>query len=482
MVDLPLGPLAPDLPDLNMTTTRTARNVLPTVNGWKPMPSLQRYSGASALGVTARGLVMAREAGGSFATFAGSAAKLWKFSGTSWSDYTRLSGGAYACAATDLWRYAQWGDQLIAVNPNDAPQKINIDSGTAFTALGGTPPQARNVSIVGPVVVLSGLTGDPYSIHHSAIEDFEGWTVGTGLSDVQDFKDGGFVTGVAGGEVGFIFQEYAIRRMVFQPGSDYTFTIEKVVDGKGCVAPYGLITIAGTAFFIAEDGVYSYGDNGINPLGQQRVNDWFLASIDTARMNQILAVNDPFRPRIYWHAYASASSTAYDFCLGYDWFLDRFFQGQISGQVFGASAVPATGIDSISGNIDTMTTSFDSRIYQGGRPAFAGFDTSGYLSFLDGPNMEATIETAEITPLKGWRSFTQFAEPIVDTAAAVVSVATRERMQDDPVQNAECPVEEDGFASILASGRYQRFTLRIPAAETWTTAQGLGIEAVAQGR
>lgn len=482
MVDLPLGPFSPDMPDLNMTVTRTARNVIPTVNGWRPMPSLQRYSTASALAADALGLFMAREVGGSFGTFAGTATKLYKFNGSSWDDVSRTVGGNYACSTSDRWRWAQWGDQLIAVNPNDAPQKIDVDSGTNFAALGGTPPQARDVAVVGPTVVLSGLTSNPYSIHHSAIEDFEGWTVGTGLSDVQDFKDGGFVTGVAGGEVGYILQEYAIRRMVFQPGSDYVFTIEKVVDGKGCVSPYGYISVAGTVFMIAEDGVYAYGPNGINPLGQQRVNDWFLASIDTARMDQILAVADPFRPRIYWHAYSSASSTVYDFCLGYDWFLDRFFEGEITGQVFGSSAIPVVGIDSLSGNIDTMTVSFDSRVFAGGRPAFAGIDSSRYLSFLDGSNMEATLETAEITPLKGWRSFTQFVEPIVDTSAAVVSVATRERLQDTPVQLPECPIEEDGFVSILASGRYQRFTLRVPAGEDWTTAQGLGIEAVAQGR
>jgi hypothetical protein len=38
-------------------------------------------------------------------------------------------------------------------------------------------------------------------------------------SDFQDFPDGGIVRGVAGGEYGVIFQETAMRRMTYAPGS-----------------------------------------------------------------------------------------------------------------------------------------------------------------------------------------------------------------------------------------------------------------------
>jgi transcription-repair coupling factor (superfamily II helicase) len=80
-----------------------------------------------------------------------------------------------------------------------------------------------------------------------------------------------------------------IRRMRFLPGSDYVFQFEKVVDGKGSISPYGFESVAGTVFFLAEDGFYSYAGVGLSPIGDKRVNAWFLAAADGADFKALAA-------------------------------------------------------------------------------------------------------------------------------------------------------------------------------------------------
>lgn len=480
-MDIPLGDWRPDISDLNRTFASQAKNVVPLGIGYGPVPSMQAYS-ASALAARAYGLFAGRKSAASWALYAGTLTKLYLLSGSSWSDASRLAGGNYNVSSTEFWRFAQFGTYVYATNVNDALQRIDVDSGTNFAAVGGSPPQARNIAVVGDFVVLSSLSSDPYKIHWSAINDPTGWTIGTSLSDVQTFGDGGRVAGVAGGEVGYVLQEYAIRRMRFQPGSDYVFTFERVVDGKGCVSPYGFVAVAGTVYFVAEDGLYSYSGQGLNPLGAQRVNDWFLDNADTSRLNQVMAFADPFRPRIYWAFYSSANSAYFDRVLAYDWSLDRFSWFEATAEVWGQAATPGIGLDSISGTLETLTTSFDSRSYEGGRLGVSAFSSSHVLSFLDGSNTEATLETAEVTPYGEGRGLTTYVRPVIDTTAALVSVAARETFQATSSYGSEAGLNAIGQAPLRAGGRYHRYKVRVPAGSDWTIAEYVSIEPVSQGR
>ena len=52
--------------------------------------------------------------------------------------------------------FEQSGPTLFAVNVNDAPQLIDIDSGANFAVLPGSPPRATNVKAIGDFLLLSG--------------------------------------------------------------------------------------------------------------------------------------------------------------------------------------------------------------------------------------------------------------------------------------------------------------------------------------
>jgi hypothetical protein len=254
------------------------------------------------------------------------------------------------------------------------------------------------------------------------------------------------------------------------------------VDGKGCISPYGFCSVAGVVFFLSEDGFYSYSQDGLVPLGASRINKWFLANSDTARVNQVLCVADPVQPIIYWHFYASSSSTSYDTVLIYDWSLDRFTYAETAGQIFAGAATPGVSLDSLSGSIDAMTVSFDSRAYLGGRPTMACIGTDKNLAFLSGSNLAATLETAEthvVDPSK--RGFINQVYLRTDSTDAAVSVGMRDRVQDAVVYGSTATAEETGWASVRASGRLGRFQMTIPAGSTWSHAQGVDFEAKPDG-
>ena len=180
----------------------------------------------------------------------GTLTKLYKLNRTTkaWDDFTRVSGGNYALDRR--WGFVQFGDNLVAFNVGDLTQSIAITAGTNFAALAGSPPQARYGAVVKDFLVLGNLSSSqPNVIHWSAQNNITGWTVGTDQSDVQTFPDGGEVTGILGGEVGFIFQTEMVRRLTYV-GPPIIFQIDEIADKRGCEAPFSLVRIGDTAFYL----------------------------------------------------------------------------------------------------------------------------------------------------------------------------------------------------------------------------------------
>src|SRR5262249_40700806 len=123
---IPVAEYLPDQPAF-MGGAGEALNVLPAVRSYRPFPSFSAYS-TTPLSARAQGAFYTRASDGTAKQFAGDATRLYQLSGAAWADASRLSGGAYACAADDVWDFVQFGGLAIAVNGTDAPQKFVLDS------------------------------------------------------------------------------------------------------------------------------------------------------------------------------------------------------------------------------------------------------------------------------------------------------------------------------------------------------------------
>lgn len=334
---LAIGDYRPDVSDYEGQATKNILNVIPRGDGYGPFPSFSSYT--AALPSVCRGAFYALKSDGTVVTFAGTSTKLYKLNNIdyTWADVS-LSGGAYgALTSTAQWQFAQTGNLVFATQANAVLQVFDLSSATAFGNALGSPPQAAYISVVGRFLVLSGLLSTPYRIQWSGLNSFNAstsWTSGINSSDFQDFPDGGIVRGVAGGEAGIIFQDQAIRRMSYVPGSPIIFQIDRITQDKGLYAPYSIIRAGERIFFYAGQGFHKI-EPGSMPvqIGREKVDRTFLADLDNGNLQLFMGAADPRSTRVYW-AYKSASGAigAYDKLLGYDFLLDRFFPVSLTGE------------------------------------------------------------------------------------------------------------------------------------------------------
>lgn len=486
------GEWRPDVALLDSKFASEVENVFAGVNSYLPFPSLLPF-GVTPL-LNACGLYAARTLSGEWKIYGGTPTKLYVWSLAGWTDISRTAGGAYHVQEGDLWMWEQSGQHLVAVNINDDPQWIDIDVGTNFVALPGSPPRATNVKQIGDFLFLSGLADSggytKRSIIWSAINDPTGWIVGTNLCDTQQMPDGGPVQGVAGGEIGYVLQDRAIRTLQFLPGdTTIIFSFSRVLDDRGCVSKYGFDTIGNVLYFVSEDGFYSMTGQQVTPIGQDKVNEWWLANSDVDRRNVVHCIAGVNKPRIVWVYHFSSASQMYDKQIIFDWSNGRWAKSSISAFVWGLLSTPGLDLDTTgpeTGDVDLDSTarSLDSFAYVGGRPLIGAIDPNGMLATLTGPNLPATMETAEVHLSPGMRAFVSDAYPLDDArddTSGTVAAGTRERLQDAPVWEAPVTIEITGSAALYSSARLHRFRRFIPAATVWTHAQGVVIEAQQDG-
>jgi hypothetical protein len=478
------GPWEPDSSGVNIGVLSDARNVYANKAGYGPVQALAE-SGSDALPSKAVGKFTARASDGGRITFAGTQTKIYRLVSGAWVDYTRSSGGDYNVPTDDFWSFAQFGQYVIACNINDDVQVIDIDSGaTAFSALGGSPPKARYVSVVGDFVVLGCLSTNNRKVRNSAINSVTGWTVGTNLCDEQEFPDGDRVTGVAGGEFGYVVQERALRRMIFQPGSDTAFRYERFEKERGAAAGYSVAATANQLFFLSDDGFYKFGAEGLVPIGAQRVNKWFRENSDTTRFFSVLAFTDPYAPRICWAFYNASGSTIFDRVIVYDWQLDRWSYWTEEAQYWATSVTAGLTLEDLDvyGSIDSgVPYSLDSRVWEGGAPVISAISSDGKEAFLESSlPLDARLTMSSIQLIPNGRAMVNSVEPIgvFNDATLAVRVGKRERTQSAVTYTASTtPSANTGVAWVRAGGRYHEVELSLTQASgtEWRHAQGFKI-------
>jgi hypothetical protein len=477
---LATGDYRPDVSDYEGQATRNILNVVPRGDGYGPFPAFSAYT--SALPAPCRGAFYALKSDGTVVTFAATSTKLYKLNNTdfTWSDVS-LGGGTYsALTSTAQWQFAQTGNLVFATQANAVLQVFDLSSATAFSNALGSPPQAAYISVVGQFLVLSGLLSAPYRIQWSGLGSFNGsdsWTIGVNSSDFQDFPDGGIVRGVTGGEAGIVFQDLAIRRMSYVPGSPVIFQIDRITQDKGLYAPYSIIRAGERIFFYAGQGFHKIDPGGVpQQIGLERVDRTFLADLDKGNLQLFMGAADPRSSRVYW-AYKSVAGTtgAYDKLLGYDFLLDRFFPLSVSGEyLLGISQTGLTleNLDSISSSLDAMTLSLDAYA-TAVQPEIGQFDNTKVLGFFRGANLEATIESAEQGTDENRLTIRGF-RPITDAATLYGSVSSRDTPSASAVAGAEVLVNaRTGRCDVMRDTRYSRFKARIPSATSWTFFAGV---------
>ena len=485
-MQVPFGEWLPDLPDhLNQGAT-IAKNIYPAVNSYRPWKAIARDSGISALATRAFGAGSFKDDGGNSYIFTGKFDKLYRFTANAFSD---VSGGqTFTTTNNHYWDFIKFGEDIIAFNGNDAPQKYTMGTSSNFAAISGAP-LFRHAAVVNNFVVTGWSGTNQNRVQWSAVNDATSWTAGINLADTEDLPEGGVISAVIGGQYGLIFQENRITRMDFRGGS-IVFSFRRIEDNIGAVQGKSVIKVGNLVYFYSADGFRVTDGNSSNPIGNGKVDRFFNEDIKKDLRERIRATHDPDNKLIIW-SYPSVNvpttTTFNDKLIIFHYESNRWSLVEINHEVLFNSL--STGLtleqlDSVAGSppsIDSLTTSLDDAGYSGGLPSLSVFDNSHFIGTFSGSNLAATLQTgeSELAPQK--RALITSCRPIVDTTAATGTLLHREKVSATSASDGTNSMHATGTIPFHRSARYFKIQLNIPSETTWSDAQGLDIEAIQEG-
>lgn len=476
MVMIPFAAWRPDLAELNGSYTEDVTNVLLGSNSYLPFPSPVPF--ADALAEAPLGYWVHRTLSGTIEIFVGTASKLMRLDPSTRAFVDVSKAGGYNATPEARWEARSFGERVIFVNNNDDPQYFDVGSSTLFADLPGSPPRAGKINVWGSFVVLSDLTSNPNRNHWSGLENSGQWTPGVNNSDYQDHPDGGRVVGSTDATNPLIIQERAIRAAYFVPGSVEVFSFKKVQDGRGAKASRSIASRGDFAFYADDGGFFQlFPDGSVAPIGFEKVDRTLFTRMAFTDIQEIVAAIDPFYARVYFSL--SLSGDGQDTVVVYDWELKEWSKAAIGTMgIFPAATIGYT-LDSLGDvypNLDELPYSLDSKVWQGGAPLLATFDTSFRLCFCNGPALEATLTTQEMGDPSGQVSLITALSPVIDTTEITLSIGGRFRRTDPVVWTPEFAVSGNtGIGRKRNRARFQKARARVVAGATWRHAQGVEV-------
>lgn len=479
MTIIPFGEWLPDLPALQNPGALKVTNAFPGANGYKPVPSFVSQTGAT--GSRPRGAVAARDSTGTIYQYAGDVDSLYELSSGSWSDIS-IAGG-YTSGTEERWEFLRWKNKMLATNFSDSPQSITF--GDANFANLTTDLEMRHLAAVGNFVV-AGYTNDavdgtvPNRVRWSAFDDETDWTVDPStLSDFRDLQAGGQVQGIVGGEFGVVILEASTWRMSFA-GAPTVFQFDEVLPGLGALSRGSIVTLAGTVYFMSEQGFVALSaGTGARFIGAGKIDETVRKDIDQAFLHRMYAGVDAKAGRVLW-AYPGAGNTngRPNRILVYDRTFDRwsFIEAEFEILWRGASeSIDLDTADTFADDLDVAgAPSLDSSIYKGGAPQLSAFDSSFESGFFTGDPMTAIIDTKEAELNPGRQTHLNAFRSVIDGGSSMAQVAARNLLTDSVSFGASLTQRASGRFTTRSNGRYHR--ARFTITDDWTDAIGIDVD------
>ena len=471
---VPVGPWEPDKPSLS-SAARAAKNVIPVAGGYGPLSGPSVISNAltgRCLGATAF-----RDQSGAVQYFSGDATKLYRMIGASWSD---VSGSTYGAIR---WRFAQFGNNVLAVNGSNIMQSFNLLTSSAFEDISGAP-RASDIAVVRDFVVVVDPMDNSLPLKWSGNNDSSQWTIGEDSAGAQPFPEGGQIKAVTGGEYGLILQDDALTRMTFV-GGDVIFQFDRIETARGCVAAGSVAKVGQFTFYLSRSGFELF--NGVEgvPIGHGRIDTTFFNDLDSNYTQNVTAAIDHRNKLVVW-AYPNASATSGlpNKLIIYSWGENRWSEAEVVTQtVMGALTEGTTleGLDASSTSTETLTPSLDSEFWKGGNPRLGSFDTSNRLNFFVGDTLASNTETGEVEPSQGRKTRLRTGRGLID-GPHTITVSHRNNLSESLTAESAATPRSSGRASLRSNNRYFRFKVSTTEGASWSYVLGVDIEGTPGGR
>ncbi len=497
----------PDQAALGLPGASVATNVLPAARGYLQAQALGAYT--AALAANCIGAAGFRSSSNTLYLFAGTLAKLYSSTGTTWTDASNTTED-YEVASGYQWEFTQYGDRVIATAYYDGsesgtavtfPQSYVMGTDSDFSDLltdHDTPAsenefRAAHVATVRDFVVFGDVEYNavryPNRLWWSAI-DAPTTTIApsaTTQADYQDLPDTGWVRRIYGGETGVVVTDRGIWSMRYA-GAPTIWQFDLMVPGLGTSFAWGGTQLDGIIYLLSDEGFVAVSRGGeVKRIGAERVDRWFWSNFAAGLEWRVSCAADPRTGRVFWaFPTAAAASGTSDRVLVYDAKVDRWSVIEQAVEVLLQAGTTATDLDAavfgsggIFGNLDTLGVSLDSDAWKGGKPQLAAIDSAHKLALFDGAALAATVETAEANLVPGARAFVRASRPLCDGGTATVAVGSRNRLTDPVAWSSASSQGSTGACDHRVNARYHR--ARLVTSGSFGHLLGLEVEFEAAG-
>lgn len=434
---------------------------------------------------------------------AGDATKLYQNRAATATDVSK--SGGYTCPGDDYWEFVALAGYVIATQIGDAIQGVLMNGLITFADLADSTlkPQARHIGVIGSQAMIGNTRESsvdyPNRVRWCAVDsnglaDPTDWDESqTTLADHQDMEDElGGVMGIAGGErYGLILCDNGLSRADFT-GTPSIYSFNKLADAVGCLASGSIARLGGITYYLSQHGFVACNGQATVGIGDDKIDQWFFDNVyGTSLYHRISACVDPKR-HLYIVAFPNTLSTGnanvflyYHIPTGKWSYLDR----EVACEFLMLSKSEGVTLESIDthifgGAIDDMTLSLDSKIFAGGDPTLAFFNSAHQMRFFDsGSNHQVTVETSVLEPVEGHRCMIDHIRPLADGGTLSAFLAMRERLNDSETFGSAVSQNADGICPFETGnvGRFAKVRGRIAEGGTWTYIEALDLKATDMG-
>lgn len=462
------GSWTPDLPEHGHDGMVKARNAYSGILGYEPIRALSVIT--AALPATWKGGGAFKGPDGTTTLIAATNGGLYILTA---SAATLSTAGVY----TANWYFYQFSNLVVCVN-GGAPLKYNLSAGTS-AALGGTPPTSSYGAIVKDFVFLAGNSSNQNRVYWSAINNAEGWTVGTNQCDVQDLPDGGAITGLAGGEFGLAFQDDAINIFEYV-GTPAIFSRRKVSNSVGALCHGSIAQHGRQTFFYSRRGFYKFVDGEVVAIGRNKVDRTFRTTYSVSEItNNLRCTIDPERSLVMW----SMPDRLWVYNFENEMWSDVAIVGALGISTGRTATFTLDQIAVTYPSIEDVTPVLDDPYWAGGDPMLlVAMNDNKLYAFGASGNLEAQFRLPQLELNPGRTSHVRNSRIIGNMTTAQVSLDCRARMGDSPANVVSTDFRANGEVPIRASARYIQPEVTLGASTVWSSVQGLELEATAGGR
>lgn len=456
-----LTTFAPDANPLAEGIATSVTNVYPAeAGGMKPTPGVTQVS--DALDSACLGCFAFQDLSNNFRTIAGTATKLYQLTDLTWTDITPAGG-----YNTSIWRFAAWGNYILAVNGVSILQ-VQTSSGADFADVADSPI-AKYVTCSNNFVILANIDSYPNRIYWCAQGDYSDWTPSLttqcGYYDLSDTP--GQITGLARIQNNIVvFKERSMYLGVYT-GPPYIWNFKQIQTHSGTYSQESVIEHRLGVYYAGSDNFYHF--DGTTPVGVGwGLRYWFMERMDKIYQEKIVGVYDGKKRLMFWFFPTEEDGTG-KLVEGIIYAYKQKRWGRIVQPIETALIHWTAGItyDTLSDYFATFTIleanapQYDNPWWSAKSFGMAAFDEEHKLVFVADTPGSSQIVTGDTGSLKGY-SRVQKAYPyfnLLPTTCTISSLAHTRLGDTATLVGSAQSVKTDGSVDLDCSGKFLRLQM-----------------------